>query len=160
MSRITELIRNSAYAISELSRLTGGTDREPRLNMAFEAGIIYGLSHIKPTVYQWFLLESRRHRLTRTLSDLNGHDPKIHENHPEKIIRIVIDWFRPLSINYKLPSPRKVLSVYNELLSRLPRLTRDECGYPACEVLITAVVEIAERRNVKPTRIHNAAQER
>ncbi len=155
MTRITELIRNSAYAISDLSRMTGGVRKEPRLNMAFEAGIIYAVNHLRPKVYQWFLLESEQHRLTRTLSDLNGHGPEIHGNRPERIIQIVINWFRPLSINYRLPTPRLVLGLYNVLLSRLPRLTKDECGYPAFEVLIPAVVEIAELRNVAPTRIHN-----
>jgi hypothetical protein len=156
MDRITELIRGSVYSISDLSRLTGGTKREPRLNMAFETGIIYGLSHSTPSKYQWFLLESQKHRLNRTLSDLNGHDPKIHADRPDRVIRIVIDWFRPITAGYRLPSPLQVVGVYKELLSRLPRLSRDECGYPACEVLIGAVIEIGRTRGILPlTRLNS-----
>jgi len=37
--------------------------------------------------HQWFVFEEHRHRLTKSLSDLNGTDPYIHERHPEGVLR-------------------------------------------------------------------------
>ena len=37
--------------------------------------------------HDWFVFEERRHRLTKSLSDLNGTDPHIHEGHPDGVLR-------------------------------------------------------------------------
>lgn len=149
MEKITELIENCIYSISDLSRMSGGPKKLPRFNMPFELGIIYALHYKEPKKYQWFLLESKRHRLGKTLSDLDA-DPKIHYNNPKKIIRIVLEWCELISPYYTLPIPQEVIRVYNVLSGSIPDLKRMYEGYPRFEVLVGAASAIAKGQRLVP----------
>ena len=150
MDKIMKLITTCGYSIHDLSRMCGGETRLPRFNMPFELGIAFALAREQPRAYYWFLLEKERYRLARTLSDLAGCDPKIHGNLPERVIRIVTDWFRGITLKHKLPTPRKVFTVYESLLKEIPRLKRKEMGYPSFNVLVYTAARIAKEDNVLP----------
>lgn len=59
--------------------------------MPFELGIAYALS--QQTGHSFFVLEERPFRLQISLSDLNGHDPHIHEGRQAAMLRCVHDCF-------------------------------------------------------------------
>jgi hypothetical protein len=52
--------------------------------MPFELGL--AVEHARRTAHQWFVLEERRYRLQRTLSDLNGTDPYVHDAEPDTLL--------------------------------------------------------------------------
>ena len=77
MSRILDLMSRCRVSIHDLSRV--GTP--VRFNMPFELGIAYSLFHIMRK-HNFIIMEAKKHRLDRTLSDLKAIDPKIHEGKP------------------------------------------------------------------------------
>ncbi len=150
MEKIMDLIIGCGYSINDLSRMPGGKEKLPRMNMAFELGIVYAMEYTKRGKYQWFLLESKLHRLSKTLSDLAGHDPRIHSNKPAAIIKIVVEWFKPLTEGFKFPTPKKVLKVFEDLKALIPKLREEHCGEPPFEELVYAAGRIAEKKRVIP----------
>jgi hypothetical protein len=70
------------YSIHDLSRVE--IDRTfpstPRFNMPFELGLSVALEGTaRIGTRGWFVCESRNYRLAKSLSDLNGTDPFIHD---------------------------------------------------------------------------------
>ena len=88
LDRILELIQTCRYSIHDLSRvqLSGPRPRTPRFNMPFELGLAVSWSLNRPGEHEWFLFEETVHRLQRSLSDLNGTDPYIHNGEPDRVL--------------------------------------------------------------------------
>lgn len=72
LTRLLNLMRSCSVSLHDLSRV----GLPVRFNMPFELGIAFALRRIEG--HKFVLLEAKRHRLQRTLSDLNGFDPGIH----------------------------------------------------------------------------------
>lgn len=53
--------------------------------MPFELGLAVALEKGGRS-HQWFVLESRAHRINKSLSDLNGTDPHIHNGRPDGVL--------------------------------------------------------------------------
>jgi hypothetical protein len=89
LDRIFKLISECRYSFHDLSMVT--LDRKqpatPRFNMPFELGLVVGWQNAAPSGHDWFVLESSRHRLQKSLSDLNGTDPLIYGSTPAGILR-------------------------------------------------------------------------
>jgi len=87
LDRIVRLLRSCRYSFHDLSRVS--LDRNlpatPRFNMPFELGLAVTTRRDRP--HDWFVFEERRHRLMKSLSDLNGTDPHIHDGEPEGVLR-------------------------------------------------------------------------
>lgn len=88
LERIVELIRSCEYSIHDLSRIqaSGPPPRVPRFNMAFELGLAVCWSLVGSRSHEWFLFEEMPHRLQRSLSDLNGTDPYIHNGAVDRVL--------------------------------------------------------------------------
>jgi hypothetical protein len=86
-------------------------DTPVRFNMPFELGIAFTLGRIGGT-HKIVLLEARRYRLQKTLSDLNGIDPGIHEGTVKGIISCVLSSLAKPAAN---PDPTAVKRVYDQL---------------------------------------------
>jgi hypothetical protein len=54
--------------------------------MPFELGLAVGWSLTRPRDHEWFVFEETAHRLQRSLSDLNGTDPYIHNGVPDRVL--------------------------------------------------------------------------
>jgi hypothetical protein len=54
--------------------------------MPFELGIAVEQSRRPGTTHQWVVFEEQPHRLSRTLSDLDGTDPYIHLGDPDRLL--------------------------------------------------------------------------
>lgn len=73
LQRIFSLLKSCRVSIHDLSAV--GTP--VRFNMPFELGLACAIK-AETGEHDFLILESRRHRLDRHLSDLKGIDPKIH----------------------------------------------------------------------------------
>ncbi len=89
LDRILELIKGCRYSIHDLSRveLDRKPPRVPRFNMPFELGLAVGWSQLYPSRHTWFVYEAENRRLQKSLSDLNGADPNIHDGTIEGVMR-------------------------------------------------------------------------
>ena len=82
LNRIIDLMTRCHYSIHDLShvQLDRATPRTPRFNMPFELGLLLGWLETKRNWrHTWFVFESTKRRLEKSLSDLNGTDPLIHD---------------------------------------------------------------------------------
>src|SRR5258706_8356974 len=101
LDRIIELIQSCASSIHDLSRveLSAGKPRCPRFNMPFEAGLAVAWSHVGNADHRWFVFEAVRYRLQKSLSDLNGFDPFIHDGTVRGVLRALTHAFVRPGVN-------------------------------------------------------------
>jgi hypothetical protein len=89
LERIVELIRGCRYSFHDLSRvqLDRNSPATPRFNMPFELGLAVGWELGADPKHEWFVFESKHHRLEKSLSDLNGTDPHVHDGTAYGVLR-------------------------------------------------------------------------
>ena len=92
LDRIYSLIERCGASIHDLSRTSlSGALRVPRFNMPFELGLACSIARRQE--HSFFVLEEHPFRLQASLSDLNGHDPHIHEGTQDGILQFLLDCF-------------------------------------------------------------------
>jgi hypothetical protein len=89
LDRLFDLIQSCKYSIHDLSRVELDTKhpRTPRFNMPFELGLAVAWSQHRDPNHKWFVFESKRYRLSKSLSDLDGTQVYVHEKTPIGILR-------------------------------------------------------------------------
>jgi hypothetical protein len=128
LDRILSLIRDCQYSIHDLSRVErdGRAPQTPRFNMPFELGL--SVAHQKALSgkkHEWFVCESRNFRLSKSLSDLNGTDPFIHDGNIAGLFRELCNIFRRPG---RQPSVQQMWRIYRELRRNLPVVLRQAGG--------------------------------
>jgi hypothetical protein len=97
INKINRMLKKSRFSIHDLSRMEPLKKGDlPRFNMPFECGIDFGMKYSgdKSLAKKKFLiLEKKRYRYQKVISDISGNDIKAHSNKPEKLIRVVRDWY-------------------------------------------------------------------
>lgn len=122
LDRIFELLSGCGASVHDLSRVSlSGDLKVPRFNMPFELGIAYCLR--KHSDHRFFVLEEQTFRLQATLSDLNGHDPHIHEGTQDGILSCILDCFGAPG---DTPSPRDLRALAAKLFRIVLRLQREQ----------------------------------
>jgi hypothetical protein len=143
IDKIVELIRESQYAIHDLSRIQSTSVGEFfRLNMPFELGIDFGCRTYKPGRWaqkRCLILGSTPYQYQAALSDMSGSDIQAHGDEPEQLVREVRNWLNSQSSG-RVPGPTKIWTdfhtftreLHNELMMQghseedLKRLEIDE----------------------------------
>lgn len=122
LDRIIDLIRECPASIHDLSRveLDPTPPRCPRFNMPFELGLAVAVAHLERR-HAWFILESKRHRLQKSLSDVNGHDPFVHGGTELGVLRAIRNMFRWSSAR---PDVRDLTGVLRDLKQEAMLLKR------------------------------------
>ncbi len=96
IQRILSLIRQSRYAIHDLSRLSAQRRGEYfRLNMPFELGLDIGCRIFGKTRFRQkkcLVLEKNRYSVQAALSDLSNSDVCCHDDKPQIAVRHVRNW--------------------------------------------------------------------
>jgi len=113
LDRIASLIERCAYSIHDLSRvqLDRNAPATPRFNMPFELGLAVAWAQAH-SQHKWFVFESMRRRLNKSLSDLDGTDPYIHGGTVRGIMREVCNAFvSPVN----QPTVPQMMKMYREL---------------------------------------------
>lgn len=81
LEKILKLARGCEYSVHDLSRveLDRTKPRTPRFNMPFELGLcVADANRREGQAQNWFLFEAVANRVNKSLSDVDGTDPKIH----------------------------------------------------------------------------------
>jgi len=89
LERIMDLIKGCAFSFHDLSRidLDKRSPRTPRFNMPFELGLAVANTKKVRGAHRWFVFEEKANRLKKSLSDLDGTDPYIHDGKPDGVLR-------------------------------------------------------------------------
>ena len=121
LERILNLIEECRYSIHDLSRvqLDARFPRVPRFNMPFELGLAVAQSAGKQE--SWYVCESVPHRLSKSLSDLNGTDVRIHGGTVHGVLAGLCDIFVRKT---RQPSVPEMYRIYLILRRTLPRIMR------------------------------------
>jgi hypothetical protein len=125
LDKILKLIGSCKYSIHDLSRveLDRQKPRTPRFNMPFELGLtVASQERAKTKKDNWYVFESKSHRLEKSLSDLNGTDPKIHHGRIDGVLGELCHIFKPPG---KRPSVQQMKRIYRELRKRQPDILKD-----------------------------------
>ena len=111
LRRIVEQMQTCRVSLHDLSRVGNPS----RFNMPFELGIAYALRRFRgrSQPYLIVLLESKAHRLSRTLSDMAGYDPVIHQGKPWGAITAVLD---SMGADTGDPDPQDVYRMWRRLM--------------------------------------------
>lgn len=85
LRRLYALLSKCRASVHDLSRVEAPTGH-PRFNMPFELGMAWAIRAARPKAHEIVVMETEPFRLQRTLSDLNGVDPLIHEGKPHVLL--------------------------------------------------------------------------
>ena len=125
LDRILKLIGDCRYSIHDLSRveLDLKAPRTPRFNMPFELGLSVAYDkYLKAKIHDWYVGESMNHRLSKSLSDLNGTDPFIHHGTIAGVFRELCSIFWKPG---KQPSIQQMWEIYRAVRGSLPTVLHD-----------------------------------
>lgn len=152
MEKILKLLLRCKFSIHDLSRMRGGKERLPRMNMPFELGIAYAIRYVCGRQYEWNHLEAKQHRIGKTLSNLGGFDPGIHSNKASDLISIVMEWFGsvPAGAHRKLPEKKDVIRLFLTFRRTLANYHHKYHTKPSFRMLVSAAAEIAEKKGLLP----------
>ena len=118
--KIVALVRQSKYAIHDLSRLQSSTAGEYfRLNMPFELGLDVGCRLYRPgqaSSKRCLILEAERYRYQAAISDLSNSDIAAHANEPVKAVTEVRNWLNN-EARLRAPGPAEVWARFNEFMA-------------------------------------------
>lgn len=122
IDRIVELIRESQYAIHDLSRIVALAPGDLyRLNMPFELGIDLGARYFGPgelSHKRCLVLETEPYRYKAALSDLSGSDIAHHGNEPARVVVAVRNWLKN-ACKVDAPGPTLIWDSFNYFMAEL-----------------------------------------
>lgn len=124
LDRIAALIRSCTYSIHDLSRveLDPVPPATPRFNMPFELGLAVAFHWRQNTKHTWFVFETERWRIQKSLSDLNGTDVYIHGGTSEGVFRELATAFVRVT---RQPTVKQMQAIYEEITTEMPKLLAD-----------------------------------
>jgi hypothetical protein len=124
IDKITDLIRDSYYSIHDLCRTE--TDERyslPRFNMPLELGIALGcmkFGHGRQRDKSALILDRRRYRYHKFISDIAGQDISEHNNRPARAVEVVRNWLRTESGLRDIPGAEYITARYRRFKRNLP----------------------------------------
>lgn len=124
LDRILDLLRGCEFSVHDLShvKLDNQRPRTPRFNMPFELGLAVAWEKISQG-HIWFVMEAMNYRLAKSLSDLNGTDPYIHEGTVDGVFREMGNAF----IRRKAASVPQMWRIYRGVRKQVRMILR-RCG--------------------------------
>jgi hypothetical protein len=95
LDKIFREVQGCRYSVHDLSKVQ--VDRKlpstPRFNMPFELGLAVAWAQLNPSKHTWFVFEAIPYRVQKSLSDLNGTDPHIHNGRVQGVMRELCNAF-------------------------------------------------------------------
>jgi hypothetical protein len=122
LERILKLIQECGYSIHDLSRVQRDTKapRVPRFNMPFELGLAVA-QDVGNRRETWYVCETVSHRISKSLSDLNGTDVRIHGGTVKGVFGGLCDIFVRKT---RQPSVQEMYRIYLVLRRNLRTIMR------------------------------------
>src|SRR5436853_1910223 len=128
VQKIFEIIAECRVGIHDLSRVEiDRSTKLPRFNMPLELGAFLGAKYYGKNEQKnkaCLILDSKRYRYQKFISDIAGQDIKAHRNHPKPAISVVRSWLRAYSKD-SIPSGSVIWSRYELFKTELPLLCNE-----------------------------------
>jgi hypothetical protein len=146
LDRICKLISACRYSFHDLSfvELDRTPPPTPRFNMPFELGLVIGWQNAASSGHDWFVFESSRHRIQKSLSDLNGTDAFIYGSTVDGILREIRN---ALSRHGVQPTAAQMMNILDELIENsAPSIVRATGASSVFEARPFSEIAVAARR--------------
>jgi hypothetical protein len=157
LDRIFDLMTSCQYSFHDLSRVQLDTrrPRTPRFNMPFELGLVLGwLKTDKESTHTWFVFESVKRRVSKSLSDLDGTDPYIHGETPKGVFR---ELGNALVRSADQPTVQQMAAIYRNVKRASPVIVRDAGAKSIFEARVFRQLVVLARRYSELTRAAHAS---
>lgn len=119
LREIIKLIETSKYGIHDLCRMESSASGQlARFNMPFEFGLDLGCRKFKSGKYTekvCLVLDEKKYRYQKAISDISGNDIYNHGSEPESLVRQIRNWFVRVT-NTSKDSGNLIWMKYNEFL--------------------------------------------
>jgi hypothetical protein len=89
--------------------------------MPFELGLTVTWAKLNPGQHSWFVFEARARRVQKSLSDLDGSDPNIHDGTVEGVMREICNAF--VRTRAARPTVPEMMRTYRGLSRKLNTIT-------------------------------------
>lgn len=126
LDKIVRMIKDCRYGIHDISRVTlDSKTKLPRFNMPLELGLFLGAKRFgdkdqkKKTVV---IFDSEDYRYQKFISDLNGIDPKSHNNDPVLLTRKIRNWLSTESDRIDIPTAHVLVTKFQKFEKDLTAL--------------------------------------
>ncbi len=118
-------------------------------NMPFELGLAVAHAKNARGAHQWFVFETKRNRIKKSLSDVDGTDPHIHGGKPR---RVLVELSNALVHKRGTPTIDLLFKIYADLQKRANLLKSDYGGGSLFAArpfkdLVIAATDLAERND-------------
>jgi hypothetical protein len=124
--KICSIIKECRYGIHDISRTElDEVSKLPRFNMPLELGIFIAAKRFGSGVQKLkrcIVLDKRRYRYQKFISDIAGQDIHSHERKLTILIETLATWLRTQSRDPKVPGGRIIATEFNSFRKRLPRI--------------------------------------
>jgi hypothetical protein len=133
LDRILGLIGRCRYSFHDLSRveLDAKHPRTPRFNMPFELGLAVAWAQRGNPKHKWYVLESRRYRLAKSLSDLDGTQVYVHGGTPTGVLKLLTN---ALARSTHEPTVQQLKAVYQDVRKAAEQIKK---VHATCDVFDT-----------------------
>jgi hypothetical protein len=112
--------------------------------MPFELGLVLGwLKTAKRRNHTWFVFEAVGRRLTKSLSDLDGTDPYIHDARPKGVFR---ELGNALVRNQDQPTVPQMAAVYRSIRAASPLVMKNAGAKSLFEVRVFTQLVVLARK--------------
>ena len=159
LDRVFELITSCQYSFHDLSRVQLDRKRPytPRFNLPFELGLVLGwLKTSRRSNHTWFVFESVKRRASKSLSDLDGTDPYIHEEKPKGVFR---ELGNALVRSADQPTVQQMNAVYRHIKTASPLIVKNTGAKSLFEARVFRQLAFLAREYVDLGRLpHSAVQ--
>lgn len=155
LDRIYELITSCQYSFHDLSRvqLDAQPPRTPRFNMPFELGLVLGwLKTSRRTNHTWFIFEAVTRRISKSLSDLDGTDPYIHDGRPKGVFR---ELGNALVRNADQPTIQQMNTIYKSIKKDSSLIVKNTGARSLFEARVFKQLVVLARKYAELTRNMN-----
>lgn len=126
MQSIRQLIADSRFGIHDISCTQLDSENQlPRFNMPLELGIFIGAAMFGSQLQRTkscLILDSQRFRYQKYISDIAGHDIRIHAGDPKIAISHVRNWLSVESANGRLPGGQFIFDRFVQFGTDLPAM--------------------------------------
>jgi hypothetical protein len=146
LDRIFELITSCQYSFHDLSRVQLDRKRPqtPRFNMPFELGLVLGwLKTSKRTDHTWFVFDSVGRRVSKSLSDLDGTDPYIHDDRPKGVFR---ELGNALVRSADQPTVQQMRAIYKNIKTASPLIVKNAGAKSLFEARVFRQIVVLARK--------------
>lgn len=121
--KIIKKMESCKFAIHDLSRQE--VNKPPRFNMPFELGVFIGCRNYQDNEKEFLILDSKKYRYQKVISDILGIDPVYHQDDPRIAVNKVRNWLIEFETKKKIYAGPKIWKKYQEFRKELRGLCRD-----------------------------------